>query len=157
MGLLIGIWIICAVLSFAVATIKGRSELMWAGLGFLFGPAAIVVILVLPKSDEKANSEAMAKGELTLCPFCRESVKSEAVKCKHCQSDLSVADQDSTEGRIAHERLQKAIYDGDTEAATAILDSDFDVSANPLPFSHLEYAEMHGSEEMIELVSAKTS
>ncbi|WP_158592196.1 DUF2628 domain-containing protein [Noviherbaspirillum sedimenti] len=37
------------------------------------------------------RSVAPTKPEMKRCPFCAEDVKYEAVKCKHCQSDLSFA------------------------------------------------------------------
>lgn len=147
--------LLCAVLSFAIAASKGRSIVLWPLLGIAVGPLAILVLLALPKSEERATAEAIESGELTLCPFCQEAVKASAIKCKHCQSDLSIANQPVDDDRAVHERLQKAIYDCDIEAAKTILNTDLDLSKSPLPFSHSEYAELHGSREMIALIATK--
>ncbi len=80
--------LLCAVFSFAIATSKGRSEIMWPLLGLALGPLAVVALLILPKSEEQATAEAIGSGELTLCPYCRETIKAGAIKCKHCQSDF---------------------------------------------------------------------
>jgi len=41
-------------------------------------------------ADTQINNEGSAIHESTiLCPFCKEKIKSGALKCKHCQSDLT--------------------------------------------------------------------
>jgi len=157
MEVYIGIWIICAVLAFGIASAKGRSELLWAALGFIFGPLAVLILLVSPKTGEKSTQEALRDGELSICPYCKEPIKANAIKCKHCQSDLSKTDQGLAAGRAAHEQLQTAIYEGDADAVKAILSSGIKLADNPLPMSHLEYAELHGNGEIVELISEASS
>ncbi|NWO05550.1 MAG: hypothetical protein HLX50_07560 [Alteromonadaceae bacterium] len=145
-------WALCAVVCFAIAPMKGRDSFPWALGGLLFGPLAILAILVSPKSPEKETALAIDKGELTLCPYCREAVKPDAIKCKHCQSALKGNGMAELDEREAHSQLQEAIYAGDAERIKAILASGLDLSKNPLAFSHVEYANLHGSQEIIDLV-----
>ncbi len=35
-----------------------------------------------------AGREGRGTDDLTVCPFCREEVKADAIKCKHCASAL---------------------------------------------------------------------
>ena len=144
-------WGLCAVVCLAIAPMKGRPGAPWAGLGFLFGPLAVLAILVMPKTDETKAKDQLRRGQLTLCPFCKEAIKPDAVKCKHCHSDLSKSATPEPNERTAHAQLQDAIYNHDLGTVKAFLESGLDLSANPLPFSHAEYAQIHGNKEIIEL------
>jgi hypothetical protein len=68
-------WIICII----VATIIGsRKGVPWSSffLGLFFGPLGIILVLVL-KGDHQ-------------CPFCKKDIDKEALKCPHCQADLTL-------------------------------------------------------------------
>lgn len=73
------VWIFCGAISSTIAKNKGRSGVDWFLLGLFFGPFAFTVAL-LPRIET-------TKG-LLKCPFCAEFVKPEAIKCRHCGSDI---------------------------------------------------------------------
>ncbi len=61
-----------------------------AVLAFMVPVAAVVVILSMPTSEQAAVIDGQ-HGAFRKCPFCAESVRVEAVKCKHCGSDLATS------------------------------------------------------------------
>jgi len=73
------IWVICGFIGGAIADSKGEG---CAGfiLGLLFGPIGIIIALLLP-----SNPKAMGMKQ---CPYCKEWINSQAIKCPKCQSDL---------------------------------------------------------------------
>lgn len=87
-GLLV--WLISCVGASSIASSKGRSGFLWFILGVLFGPLAFIVIF-LPSMSKVSEERAIRTGEsgdYKKCPFCAEAVRKEAVKCKHCGSEL---------------------------------------------------------------------
>lgn len=85
-------WVGCAVVSAIVAGAKGRSSFGWLIIGIVFGLFALIVIACLPSI--KPQPVVMAGGEVATpdthvrCPECRELVRRDAKRCKHCQITL---------------------------------------------------------------------
>lgn len=60
------------------------------GFGMFIAPALSLFLAFLEDTDE---AMAVSKGESNdhkKCPFCAEAVRKEALKCKHCGSELTV-------------------------------------------------------------------
>ena len=67
-----------------IAQSKGRSFAAWWLYGTLLFIIAIVHVLVIPsKNNESKSLDSMRK-----CDYCAEPIRIEAVKCKHCSSEL---------------------------------------------------------------------
>ncbi len=65
-----------------VARQKGRSGLGWAILSLLVSPVfALLALTAVPVRSRDAD-------EIAACPYCAEDVKSDAVVCPHCRSNL---------------------------------------------------------------------
>lgn len=88
------LWIAIAALSGYYANQKGRNAVGWAILGFFLSLLAIFILWLLPPigiDDEKSREIARKFGVSALyrkCPSCAELVQKEAIRCKHCHSDL---------------------------------------------------------------------
>ncbi|MFE2005673.1 hypothetical protein ACFW6U_09800 [Pseudomonas guariconensis] len=73
---------------------KGRSPAAWFLLGLIFPVIGLIAVwIVNPLGVDQQKSIEIAKkfGSSSLyrkCPFCAEVVQREAIKCKHCKSDL---------------------------------------------------------------------
>ena len=52
---LVLIWVLFAVVTAIAASSRGRSGFGWAILGFLFGPFALIAVLVMPKIEKKSK------------------------------------------------------------------------------------------------------
>jgi hypothetical protein len=63
---------------------KGGSMALAAFLSPLVG----LVVAIMVKNKEQMAVETGDFGDYRKCPFCAESVRKEAVKCKHCGSEI---------------------------------------------------------------------
>ncbi|MDP1530337.1 MAG: hypothetical protein Q8M05_13225 [Rhodoferax sp.] len=107
---------LCVVVA-VIANKRGRSGLIFFLVCAVGGPAMVmmigatsggsgvaaatgaflvpVVALVVALSSKTGGDMAIEKGEFGAfkkCPFCAESVRKEALKCKHCGSELKTAE-----------------------------------------------------------------
>jgi len=76
-----------AVITTIIASTKGLSLGKWAAIGFILGPIGMIWVLVTAADEATLAAQRIAQGELKKCPFCAESIKPEAVVCKHCGKD----------------------------------------------------------------------
>lgn len=88
------VWLGVAALTAYFATTKGRSGVSWFFLGLLFSAFALFALWLLnPVGIDDRQSYEIAKkygvsARYRKCPLCAEVIQREAVKCKHCMSDL---------------------------------------------------------------------
>lgn len=87
------LWIGASIVVAIGASNRGRGGFGWFLLSMIFSPLlTLVALLLLPKidpdapvlADDPSDSEATHRR----CPDCREIVRRDARKCKHCGSAL---------------------------------------------------------------------
>lgn len=59
-----------------------------AGFGAFIAPAAVLFYVLASKTGSDIALQKGSYGAFKKCPFCAESVRVEAVKCKHCGSAI---------------------------------------------------------------------
>lgn len=93
----------------ALAGSKRRDKFGWGALAFCFGPLAVLLLACFPVAQPSqattasgakhglpdvpidewyAQQNGVAWSEFRKCPFCAEEIRSEAIKCKHCGSEV---------------------------------------------------------------------
>lgn len=91
---IIGFWFLCAVVVGIVASTFGRSGFVWFLLSIVMSPLlAGILVLVLPRVGDAAVArdeagERISPDSHVRCPDCRELVRKDARKCKHCGTAL---------------------------------------------------------------------
>jgi ribosomal protein L37AE/L43A len=88
--MLIITWLIFSILVAVLADNWGRSGFGYFLLSIVLSPLiGILVLAISGKNSDELEKAQITNNKLTKCPFCKELVKPDAVKCKHCGSDIA--------------------------------------------------------------------
>lgn len=88
------VWVVFAVIVAIAASGRGRSGFGWFLLAVFISPLlAFILLLVLPKVGEAGLARDETGAAITphthvRCPDCKELVRRDARKCKHCGTSL---------------------------------------------------------------------
>ena len=87
-------WLVCSIVIGVIASSRGRSGFGWFLIATLLSPLiGLILVLVFPKRGQAATAVDEAGEKITTeshvrCPDCRELVRKDARKCKHCGTAL---------------------------------------------------------------------
>ncbi len=88
--LVLAVNLVLSIIVSDVAKERGRSAGKFFALSFFVSFfVALLVLIALPTSKSASD---LGETGLEKCPYCAEYIKSEAIKCKHCGSDLTKAE-----------------------------------------------------------------
>lgn len=82
------VWLFLAALVGVLADRRGRMGFGWFVLSVMFSPL-LMLLLVLVLRDASLPVATVDITPQVRCPDCRELVRADALKCKHCGSALS--------------------------------------------------------------------
>jgi hypothetical protein len=85
-------WFVGAVVVGIIAAGKGRSFFGAFLVSLFFSPLIGLVVVLVSKSGAALSEEAARSGdsdEFRGCPKCAETIRREALVCKHCGADLA--------------------------------------------------------------------
>lgn len=71
-----------------LANMSGATGLQTGWAGFAAPALALLFAFGMKSADEIASEQGSFRG-LKKCPQCAESIKAEALKCKHCGSQIT--------------------------------------------------------------------
>lgn len=85
-------WFAASVVIGIIAGSRGRSGFGWFALSLFVSPIlTLILVVALPSIKPNVDSSGQAITESThvRCPDCRELVRADARKCKHCGTALT--------------------------------------------------------------------
>ena len=114
---------ILGIIARVIAGSKGRSKIGWA-LGTFFFGFPILILLFLPKLQDRIDEQLAKKGKMKKCVECAEYVKTDASICKHCGAKFSPENTWPSD-RASSPKSKKA-KSNDLEDAEDLLDDFLD-------------------------------
>lgn len=87
-------WFVGAIIVAIIASSRGRTVFGWFLLSVLFSPLLMGILVLCLGNPKTAAAQAVAAREApnpdthVRCPDCRELVRKDARKCKHCGTAL---------------------------------------------------------------------
>jgi len=88
MDTIIVVWVFYSFIAAYVADARGHNPLLIFVISIFFSPiAGLVVCLGKPINQLRLDMKGVESGRLKECHYCKEYIKSDAIKCKHCNEN----------------------------------------------------------------------
>lgn len=98
MEIVIG-WFVFSVIAGAIASEKGRSGFGFLLLSLILSPlVGIIWAFGVSKNTNRIEQQQIKDGSRRRCHTCDEAVRVEAIKCRHCGSELAEITNDAGTG-----------------------------------------------------------
>lgn len=92
-------WFIFSCVASAIATNKGRFGFGYFLLSIFLSPlVGIACALAASKNVAYLEQQQINNGSMRRCAYCDEPVRVEAIKCRHCGSELAEIANDHGDG-----------------------------------------------------------
>lgn len=92
-------WIIGSIVAAAIAIEKGRSGFGFFLIAVILSPLfGIICAFAAGKNTDYLEQQQINNGSMRRCGSCDEIVRVEAIKCRHCGSELAEIANDHGEG-----------------------------------------------------------
>ena len=82
------VWLFSIILTPIIASSKGKSSVGFFLFAVIFGPLALVWVLVAPADEEGVEKNKLMSNDAKKCPYCAELIKPEAKLCRFCGKTL---------------------------------------------------------------------
>ena len=82
------VWLFSIILTPIIADSKGKSSLGFFVFAVIFGPLALIWVLIAPADEEGVEKNKLMSNEAKKCPYCAELIKPEAKLCRFCGKTL---------------------------------------------------------------------
>lgn len=88
MEILIG-WFVFSIIVGVAASYRGRSGFAWFLISAVISPLfALILVLVMPNRADGYRGDRITPETHHRCPECKELIRRDAAKCKHCGTSL---------------------------------------------------------------------
>lgn len=102
---IIFLWCVLSLIVGYVATQKNRSFGGFFFLSLIVSPLiSLLILIAVPATVIVSESTPVMRRQ---CPFCAETIKQEAIKCKHCGSDVEKETEDKSEKHSESHNIPK--------------------------------------------------
>ena len=83
------LWFFLSLLAADIAANKGRSGLFVFLASMLLSPLIGLLLAIVQNPDQLAlDRKEIRSGRLKRCPYCAELIKSKAILCSHCRTEM---------------------------------------------------------------------